>query len=497
MENRALEKENNGFTLLEVLVAVIILALVAVPLLRSFVSAYHVNARSRETMRATTLAQNEMEIFEREKLEVLLEYANAGEGGGEEADPADPTDPQDQRRQEWYGDYTVVSDPPYTTTFKDETTNEEWVQEHTGYLFKKTGVINDESGRDNFDVYVTLDPAAKESTDLYYNENTTPLLFMNTLSGADSASYVQRVNQGDILGDDETVNQKYEQRNSAYPEGTPKTENDFAKMLERVITLKIEQVNDGGRTITVAKVNYRYECKNADCVKEGDEVYTLGDQVIFNNAQSLDENGDPLPLQSMYLFYAPRLYTEGGVTKIAQDSAYGDPSYGIKSRIVVENKDKVPLNIYIVRQNVPDYSKNLIGVYTDELTAQKYYMEDYETNTGSIYTADIEIYEGIEDGHTYGKYFTNLDLESKTTESNGNANVTLHDVDNPGMLYNNKDTILEMTGFRRLDDREPTDRIYAMTVRVYPSGSDALPDDDGDGIPDTEPLVELTGTKVE
>ena len=61
-----MKKQNNkGFTLIELLVAITVLAIVITPLLHSFVSSHRVNAKSKQLMRATTLAQNEMELFEK------------------------------------------------------------------------------------------------------------------------------------------------------------------------------------------------------------------------------------------------------------------------------------------------------------------------------------------------------------------------------------------------------------------------------------------------
>ena len=67
------KQDNQGFSLIELLVAVVILAVVVVPLLHGFLSSYRVNSKSKSVLRATTLAQNEMETFEKEKIEDLID----------------------------------------------------------------------------------------------------------------------------------------------------------------------------------------------------------------------------------------------------------------------------------------------------------------------------------------------------------------------------------------------------------------------------------------
>ena len=531
MGNRALEKENKGFTLLEVLVAVVILALIAVPLLRSFVSAYHVNARSRETMRATTLAQNEMEIFEREKLDVLLKYAKAkdGTGGSGDADTGGAVDSAEKERLERYGDYEY-SKESHSTTADDGKT-----QEHFKYTFSKTGVINDESGRDDFDVYVTLDPAAAEgdpSSDpaaLYHAANTEQLLFMNTLSGADSASYVQRVNQmaadGSVVraGEDEEVYEMYVNRQDPESYGSRFNGMQFASLLNRTITLTIEQMDKGGQKITVAKVNYAYELADPsvgyestddiaaltkkdwfDSIPEQSRQYTSGDKVIFNNAQNLDEDGKPVELKNVYLFYAPMAYDWG--------SSSGDP-FVRNDRIVVKNEDNLPVNIYLIRQNLCTASGNKVGIYSNR-DDDGVEVAPPTVTLPLMYKVDIDVVEGIigddetaaeitaqtgrvkKKGQTYGSYFTNLNLGTASAATPGTTELRLMDAaSGTEKDVGNKEAVMEDLGLQTLDATQAKDRIYTMTVRVYRSGSDA----DGDGQPDTdtEPLVELTGTKVE
>lgn len=59
-ESRKLNKDA-GFSLLELLIAVIILAIIVIPLLNLFLSSNRLNIKSRQTLRATTAAQDIME----------------------------------------------------------------------------------------------------------------------------------------------------------------------------------------------------------------------------------------------------------------------------------------------------------------------------------------------------------------------------------------------------------------------------------------------------
>ena len=55
------EKKNSGFTLVEVLIAVAILAVVTIPVIQSFVSVAQVNGKSRRRLAALTVAESVME----------------------------------------------------------------------------------------------------------------------------------------------------------------------------------------------------------------------------------------------------------------------------------------------------------------------------------------------------------------------------------------------------------------------------------------------------
>lgn len=66
-------KNNQGYTLLELVVAITILALIAIPLMHGFVTAARVNDKARGIEQATTAAQNVMEEIKVTPVEELLE----------------------------------------------------------------------------------------------------------------------------------------------------------------------------------------------------------------------------------------------------------------------------------------------------------------------------------------------------------------------------------------------------------------------------------------
>ena len=73
---------NEGFSLVELLIAIVILSIIVVPLLHSFVTSARTNAKSRSTMHATAIAEDVMEMFEAHSLEEMSDiYTGASPAG--------------------------------------------------------------------------------------------------------------------------------------------------------------------------------------------------------------------------------------------------------------------------------------------------------------------------------------------------------------------------------------------------------------------------------
>ena len=82
METRSRRLDDRGMTLVELLIAVVILAIITVPLLHAFVSASRVNMDARRNLRITTVAQDVMEGLRADTLAELAEEFNYPDAGG-------------------------------------------------------------------------------------------------------------------------------------------------------------------------------------------------------------------------------------------------------------------------------------------------------------------------------------------------------------------------------------------------------------------------------
>ena len=88
--------DNSGFSLVELIIAVLILSIITIPLLNLFVSSAKVNNKARKVLKATTVAQDIAEGFKAYDKEGLLrEFFKTDEFGINPKDPADIVSPED------------------------------------------------------------------------------------------------------------------------------------------------------------------------------------------------------------------------------------------------------------------------------------------------------------------------------------------------------------------------------------------------------------------
>ena len=80
LNRRGTQASNAGFSLVELLIAVTILAIIVIPLLHMFVTSTRINVKSRQTLRATTVAQDIMEGLKAYTLEEVRTQFTPADG---------------------------------------------------------------------------------------------------------------------------------------------------------------------------------------------------------------------------------------------------------------------------------------------------------------------------------------------------------------------------------------------------------------------------------
>lgn len=427
---------NAGFTLLEVLIAVIILAVISVPILRAFVTTAQTNAKSKLKMRATNTAENLIEDFKSEDLETLVEeYSKSG--------------------------LNHVYKPGETTDAGGNIFN--------GYVFD----IGDNSYYkeklpDNYAVKVTLDPSKYSHTNsINYGE-------FSTLSPKSSAIFSM---EKDF---DDKVYKLFEEKNNELAKADSTIEHwnkaDFDKKLRREIKVTIESsgkfTDDLGDEVPYAtvKVDVKYVLDDDKVVPDNmADGYVAMTRKVFTNKQS------KIPLKNVYVMYNPR---------------YASAAYNDGDIVSVINADNVPVNLYVVAQkgvggssDWKDYNKTgkcpVINVFENVSTPIN---DDTETAT-TLFTNLNEGAEYLKKDDSEQRMVTcylNLARPSAYKELKRGKSTSKHTFGDK--KYAKALDSRDVDG-KLLDASKVDNKIYKITVEVREAGASL-------------PMATMTGTKT-
>lgn len=189
MGKRVLGDDNSGFSLIEVLVTLAIIAAVFMPLMAAF-NYYSTSTRElKEMQRATTLAQNVMEITKAESMDDLKKNATFGGSTGaltgytvDSAYEAPSPSNLNANLITVWSDESIILGDGLSSCYKDKAGNYAYRNRSDGiYTFVYKGV---KDGVNEYDVVVTLDSSAYYSSgsksSVAYNEQS-----LGTISGLD------------------------------------------------------------------------------------------------------------------------------------------------------------------------------------------------------------------------------------------------------------------------------------------------------------------------
>lgn len=369
-KGRERKPNNQGLTLLELLIAVIILAIIVIPFLNSFVISANTNSRAAKTHRATTVAQNLVEGFKAGSVADIVRQMNypqsgfsvispdslsgspqssvyeltriSGTGGteyikslsSEEIAALHPGADEKALRKEFLNCDGSDGNARRNSTFSADGGNSwEFVPQYN--TEKQAGVPRPpEEGKyyfaikgirvqgSTFDALVSLDSGKYKSSgpvaaDKQYNEKETVQIM--GMDDTKDAIFVQTA-----AIDREAV----EWLKNTYSEKAAeiKTEN-----LRRKITISIEAAGDA-KPVHEVKINYTYTFIPDPSITFGEKK----DYRIFNNSETGEE------LRAVYLYYFP-WYNASEEDTIEIDN-------GVDSSGNTVGAGSLPVKLYIVKQ---------------------------------------------------------------------------------------------------------------------------------------------------
>lgn len=303
-KNHLEEKQNKGFTLVEVLIAITILAIIVVPLLRAFVVSSQTNAKAKQLMKATTLAQNVMEELKANSLEEVARQFNGYQSSNSISSLGTAWEATwDTSRLE----YVPVTTNASVIEADDPDKNPEGLfvgQDSGKYYFLLEGVQREHA---KFDVAIELTRDAENGT--------KKLTQINAMNQADCGYYAESVNayQNAVTT---FLNANYSYRSNPEYKGSLDSMT-IGNKLSRTITIDIASLS-GNETVSV---RYDYELEEDYAAEE--DRYISESIMVFDNYLS-DEK-----LKAVYLYYFP-LY-EG------------------EDKIQIFNNNNLDLDVYLIK----------------------------------------------------------------------------------------------------------------------------------------------------
>lgn len=405
---------NRGFSLVELLVAITILAIIVVPMLHSFVTAAKTNGKAKTTLRATTVAQDVMEglkAYNLEELALQINCRNQGfqlvnngmiRGGTRELIDMGGSFSTATLSNNGAGHASIYStDGGASYQFLG--------QDSHIYYFSIEGIeLQDDTNQ--YDALIRLDASAyKSGTALHAKEfNDMPVVSIDAINPMTDGFYIQPKTK-----DDEYL----AKMNPTAYSGYNITKSNFS----RQIVIDIEENAVASQKFYAVSANYVYTGKEppkAPLVMSEPKPNT-----IFNNSVTKE------PLKNIYIFYYP-LYDGAGDT------------------FVINNPDAVPVNLYLIKQKNSALAST-IGTLEES------------------YDVDVKIYEGVrtDPAQSAVKIRTNLDINQATGAATASNQA----------VYWYKDIIYPKANFgiNALTGSKEQELIYDVSVSVYRAGAAA------------------------
>ena len=307
VHQKKLKKNNKGFSLIELIIAVTILAIIVVPLSRSFITAANTNSKAKRVMEATTLGQNFFESMKSEGVEKLVEKLFG---------PSYEVSSLEDKNGKKYFVYERIlseSDASLDASIKS--------------FLSANGRKYDMKVKLNPTPYVYssgMDPITDSELKASSFYNSIPMAQLASLNEENSAFLVMDKND-DLRASIALDMEAYDAKDT-----DPDLYGDYMKNIKREILIKISHDNSTGETIVTGTVSYKDGRVDTN-------VYTaFVDHEIYRNKKP--DGGERPELNNLFICFLPLYYTT------EQNSTQ-------KERIIIENDTRLPVQTYLVKQS--------------------------------------------------------------------------------------------------------------------------------------------------
>lgn len=381
-DNKSIINDNSGLSIVEVLVAVAILAIVFVPLLKTFTQASTINARAQKLQNVTSLAEGVMEDVKGKSIQELHDLAV------ERADVSFL--PLDKDGTLTKGKLNNV--PPYTVTYENVTATQ-------GITYDAVVTIATEN-------YKNKDKDVDDIGDVS-DANIRELPQINKVDSNRNAVLSWELNKYDNKALENLAVENFAPKNSVTDPDIATLKESYKKTAEKYINIEIKEDSETSSTKVSCEVEYKTGTASGKSLKY--LVYTG----YFVEPLASEPAGP-----NIYLFYTLSENVKDGASNIA------DPIK--KENIKIEDKTTGKKhNVYFIMQDGVDKLSTTNGSEVTLDISGSGYSESIYYDKTSIFTDAITYLAG---GSTTDDESDDVYFFSNLKDKNGNS----------GELFNSK-----------------------------------------------------------
>ena len=455
---------NKGFTLIEVLIASIMLAIIAVPLLHSFMTSAKTNATARKIQNATELGTNIMETVKANSLQDLafqMNYptysvADAAAGTSQTIKRLDLSNfivgqsaAKEMLTKKEAGVISIVGDARLyskdgaattaSVTAKDGGLSGSYTfngQSNNIYCYGLSGLT---AGKSTYDAEVMLDPSGSQYSGLN-GYNTTELASINTLDSNYDAFFVQN---STMDSDAATILATRMNQTAIDSDAILKS-----PLFTRKITITVTG-HDNGWTQVYIEYTYKYSTE---------PEYVVPQTMIFDNAEMPTNS-----LRAVYLYFYP-MYTSTAAAST--------------DKIVVNNTNNLSFEFYAVKQSQLSSDTTALSVKENSYVPELDFIENQSINwltTKAYAKLRTNLGENLYSGNSVPNQKSNLKYGQTPETATGNISYI--------------DTVLDTKG---IDAKTTKNRIYSVTVKVFAAGAFS-----NDKFASETPVTTIEGTLID